>query len=321
MLTAHARELTLNYLRTLLDRGVENAPLTDEARQVLRRWVIEARKLARGEQVYTAAVKAADTLSTSAEDTTGTEPNDNITIFHREILNEVENLRHKKEEPVIIPEHIAFELDGHTPEEKLLSLQELIMNWQPLHELGSLRNKAIFGMGNPRAAIMMVADAPGAFEELHGIPMAGPAGKKLDAMLKAMGLSRNHIYLTYLVKRRPALPKQLTNNRPPTETEIALFRLILQEEVKLVRPQIIVALGPIAARGILNSGQTPLSALRGKFHSAFDTPVRVTYNPSYLLRTEDISEKRKVWEDLLCVMEHISLPISEKQRSYFLPKK
>ena len=77
----------------------------------------------------------------------------------------------------------------------------------------------------------------------------------------------------------------------------------------------------IAARGILQSGETPLSALRGTFHTAFDTPVRVTYNPSYLLRTEDISEKRKVWEDMLCVMERAGLPISDKQRSYFLPRK
>ncbi len=207
MLTAHPRELTLNYLRTLLDRGVENAPLTDEARQILRRWVIEARRLARGEQIYTAPANAAAPHA-PAENTVAAAPDDNLTMFHREIMDEVKNIRHKKEEPAVIPEHIAFELEGHTPEEKLLSLQELIMNWQPLHDLGSLRNKAIFGMGNPHAAIMMVADAPGAYEERRGMPMAGPAGEKLDAMLKAMGLSRNHIYLTYLVKRRPALPKQ-----------------------------------------------------------------------------------------------------------------
>ena len=71
----------------------------------------------------------------------------------------------------------------------------------------------------------------------------------------------------------------------------------------------------------VQSGETPLSALRGTFHTAFNTPVRVTYTPSYLLRTEDISEKRKVWEDMLCVIEQAGLPISEKQRSYFLPKK
>ena len=103
--------------------------------------------------------------------------------------------------------------------------------------------------------------------------------------------------------------------------EIEISRPILREDIMLVRPKVVVALGAIAARGILQSGETPLSALRGTFHTAFDTPVRVTYNPSYLLRTEDISEKRKVWEDMLCVMERAGLPISDKQRSYFLPRK
>lgn len=155
----------------------------------------------------------------------------------------------------------------------------------------------------------------------RGVPLAGPSGQKLDAMLKAMGLSRSDIYLTHLVKYRPALPRQLTNNRPPTDREIEISLPILREEIMLVRPKVVVALGAISARGILQSGETPLSALRGTFHTAFNTPVRVTYNPSYLLRTEDISEKRKVWEDMLCVMEQAGLPISEKQRSYFLPKK
>lgn len=139
-------------------------------------------------------------------------------------------------------------------------------------------------------------------------------------MLKAMGLSRSDIYLTHLVKYRPALPRQLTNNRPPTDREIEISLPILREEIMLVRPKVVVALGAISARGILQSGETPLSALRGTFHTAFNTPVRVTYNPSYLLRTEDISEKRKVWEDMLCVMEQAGLPISENNVPTSCPK-
>lgn len=196
-----------------------------------------------------------------------------------------------------------------------------MLHWPPLKNLNSLRETPVFSSGNPRADIMMVTDAPGLYEEKLGRPLAGPSGEKLDAMLQAMGLSRSDIYLTHLVKFRPSLPRQLTNNRPPTDREIEISRPILREEIMLVRPKVVVALGAIAARGILQSGETPLSALRGTFHTAFDTPVRVTYNPSYLLRTEDISEKRKVWEDMLCVMERAGLPISDKQRSYFLPRK
>ena len=112
---------------------------------------------------------------------------------------------------------------------------------------------------------MMVTDAPGLYEEKQGVPLAGPSGQKLDAMLKAMGLSRTDIYLTHLVKYRPALPRQLTNNRPPTDREIEVSLPILREEIMLVRPKVVVALGAIAARGILQSGETPLSALRGTF--------------------------------------------------------
>ncbi len=323
MISADPRELTLDYLRTLLSRGESNVPISEEARQVLRKWVIAARRLARGESPYIDNTQG--NLSITGEQPVANAERPQIIdaeALRREVREVIESIKNAKaEDNFHLPEHITFELEGNTREEKLLSLQELITNWPLLRERTAFRDKPVFGAGNPHADIMMVADAPGSFEENRRIPMAGPAGEKLDAMLKAMGLTRERIYLTYMVKYRPALPKQLTNNRPPTELEIAVFRPILKEEVQLVNPKVIVALGPIAARGILNSGPTPLSALRGEFHTAFDTPVRVTYNPSYLLRTDDIAEKRKLWEDLLSVMDKVGLPVSEKQRSYFLPKK
>ncbi len=323
MTPADPRELTLDYLRTLLNRGVSSAPVSEEARQVLRKWVIAARRLARGEAPYIDNTPApAPAMDAPAATAALAAEAVDAAALRREVREVLENLKNAKAEAQPhLPEHITFELEGRTKEEKLLSLQELVTNWPLLREKTDFRNKPVFGTGTPHADIMMVADAPGSYEEGQGRPMAGPAGDKLDAMLKAMGLARDRIYLTYMVKYRPALPKQLTNNRPPTEHEIAVFKPILKEEVQLVQPKVIVALGPIAARGILSSGQTPLSALRGTFHTAFDTPVRVTYNPSYLLRTEDIAEKRKVWEDLLCVMDKVGLPVSDKQRSYFLPKK
>lgn len=315
------QHLTLDYLRSLLSRGVEKAAVTEEARMILRKWVIEARRIARGENPAVSPVSAVktqlpqDTPAQTADDSV-----DEVSFGNelRAILNGVHP--GGTEEEAAVPRSITFDLEGETEEEKLASLRELVVNWPPLRNMDSLRDTPVFSSGNPRADIMMVTDAPGVYEEKQGIPLAGPSGQKLDAMLKAMGLSRSSIYLTHLVKFRPALPRQLTNNRPPTDREIETSRPILKEEIMLVRPKVIVALGAIAARGILQSGETPLSALRGAFHTAFDTPVRVTYNPSYLLRTEDISEKRKVWEDMLCVMEQAGLPVSDKQRSYFLPK-
>lgn len=318
------QHLTLDYLRALLSRGVETAAVTEEARTVLRKWVMDARRRARGEatsSVPSPPVAGETQPQPEIPDQPSPDSVDEVSFGNelRDILNGVQP--GGTEEEAALPPHISFALEGETEEEKLSSLRELVVNWPPLRKMDSLRDSPVFSSGNPRADIMMVTDAPGLYEEKQGIPLAGPSGQKLDAMLKAMGLSRSDIYLTHLVKYRPALPRQLTNNRPPTDREIEVSLPILREEIMLVRPKVVVALGAIAARGILQSGETPLSALRGTFHTAFNTPVRVTYNPSYLLRTEDISEKRKVWEDMLCVMEQAGLPISEKQRSYFLPKK
>lgn len=318
------QHLTLDYLRALLSRGVETAAVTEEARTVLRKWVMDARRRARGEapsSVPSPPVAGETQPQPEISDQPSPDSVDEVSFGNelRDILNGVQP--GGREEEAALPPHLSFALEGETEEEKLSSLRELVVNWPPLRKMGSLRDTPVFSSGNPRADIMMVTDAPGLYEEKQGIPLAGPSGQKLDAMLKAMGLSRSDIYLTHLVKYRPALPRQLTNNRPPTDREIEVSLPILREEIMLVRPKVVVALGAIAARGILQSGETPLSALRGTFHTAFNTPVRVTYNPSYLLRTEDISEKRKVWEDMLCVMEQAGLPISEKQRSYFLPKK
>lgn len=309
--------LTLNYLRNLLYRGVEHAPVTEEARVILRTWVMEARRAARGERPHSLSALQAEPAAAPGAQEAQAEVSFGQEL--RDILNGV-HPGGGDEEPAL-PPHVAFDLEGETEEEKLASLRELILHWPPLKQLQTLRDIPVFSSGNPRADIMMVTDAPSAYEERQGKPLAGPSGEKLDAMLKAMGLSRPEIYLTHLVKFRPSLPGQLTNNRPPTDREIEVSRPILREEILLVRPKIVVALGAIAARGILQSGDTPLSALRGAFHTAFDIPVRVTYNPSYLLRTEDISEKRKVWEDMLCVMEQAGMTISDKQRSYFLINK
>ena len=318
------QHLTLDYLRALLSRGVEKTTVTEEARMVLRKWVMDARRISGSPLPASVYAKPAANETRPQQPTPEQTPPESIDEASfgnelRDILNGVQP--HRTEEEAPVPRHISFDLEGETEEEKLSSLRELVVNWPPLRNMDSLRDTPVFSSGHPRADIMMVTDAPGLYEEKQGVPLAGPSGQKLDAMLKAMGLSRSDIYLTHLVKYRPALPRQLTNNRPPTDREIEISLPILREEIMLVRPKVVVALGAISARGILQSGETPLSALRGTFHTAFNTPVRVTYNPSYLLRTEDISEKRKVWEDMLCVMEQAGLPISEKQRSYFLPKK
>ncbi|MBK1833155.1 uracil-DNA glycosylase [Roseibacillus ishigakijimensis] len=210
---------------------------------------------------------------------------------------------------------------GSSPAEKLASLQSLAAHWPPFRELGSFRKHLVFGSGKVTADLMLVGDAPGHHDEQKGHPFAGPAGEKLDAILKAMKLSREDVYLTNLCKYRPAMPGQTTNNRPPRREEVHLSLPFLAAEIAIVQPKAIVALGAASAQGLLNRTDS-FDDLRGSWHQVEGVPTRVTHHPSFLLLNDAdaLQEKRKIWEELLVVMEKLSLPISEKQRGYFLPK-
>lgn len=204
--------------------------------------------------------------------------------------------------------------------ERLESLRQQAATWQPARALGTLRETMVFATGNPDARIMLVGEAPGNEEEKKGQPFAGPIGEKLDAILKAMGLSREEIYITNIVKFRPAMPRQATNNRKPNPQEIAACLPFIHAEISIVQPACIIALGGTAAEGLLGlAGAVP--AMRGSWHQFAGIPVRVTEHPSCLLRSDpNYTIRRQMWEDMLTVMEQTNLPISAKQRGFFLPK-
>ena len=208
---------------------------------------------------------------------------------------------------------------GRTMEDKLQYLRNLAQNWKPARELNSLRDTMVFATGNPHTKLMLIGEAPGYYEEVQQEPFVGRAGEKLNQILRAMGLSRDMVYISNIVKFRPALPNQRTNNRAPTPEEIEACLPIIMHEIRVIRPKMIIALGGTAAVGLLGE-QGSVSSMRGRFHDLNGIPVRVTYHPSYLLRSDSPREKRKVWEDMLAVMERLDMPISEKQRGYFLPR-
>ena len=203
--------------------------------------------------------------------------------------------------------------------DKLQYLRNLAQNWKPARELNSLRDTMVFATGNPHTKLMLIGEAPGYYEEVQQEPFVGRAGEKLNQILRAMGLSRDMVYISNIVKFRPALPNQRTNNRAPTPEEIEACLPIIMHEIRVIRPKMIIALGGTAAVGLLGE-QGSVSSMRGRFHDLNGIPVRVTYHPSYLLRSDSPREKRKVWEDMLAVMERLDMPISEKQRGYFLPR-
>jgi len=176
----------------------------------------------------------------------------------------------------------------------------------------------VFSTGNPEARIMFVGEAPGYEEEKMAEPFVGPAGQKLNDILKAMGIPRADVYITNLVKFRPALQKQATNNRKPDAHEMASCLALVRAEVAIVKPECIVALGGTAAEGLLGLGGA-VASMRETWHAFEGIPARVTYHPSYLLRNESNNRvKRQLWEDMLEVMSRLGMPISEKQRGYFL---
>jgi len=210
-------------------------------------------------------------------------------------------------------------IDGSDKAAKLESVKRQAASWAPAHALGSLRETLVFASGNVDAKIMMIGEAPGYHEEKDIQPFVGPAGQKLNDILKAMGISRDEIYISSLVKFRPAIPKQTTNNRKPNPEEIASCLPLLLAEIDIVQPELIIALGGTAAEGLLNLSGS-LESMRGTWHQISNIPVRVTYHPSYLLQSSSNQVKRLLWEDMLAVMEKLGMTISEKQRGFFLPK-
>lgn len=210
---------------------------------------------------------------------------------------------------------------------QLNTIFKAVKNCRECRELGTLFETVVFAAGNPQAEIMFVGEAPGSEEEKVRRPFAGPAGQKLDQILTAMGLTREQVYLTNIVKFRPKKGDgrfQAGGDRPPQDDEMAVSRPYLLAEFEVVRPRVIVALGRTAAEGLLERGGS-LASFRTGEHQIEGIPVIVTCHPSHLLRQESesdpalaLSAKRLVWEDMLRVMDRVGMPVTEKQRKYFL---
>jgi DNA polymerase len=156
-------------------------------------------------------------------------------------------------------------------------------------ELHATRTQTVFGVGDNNADLLIIGEAPGRDEDLQGEPFVGRAGQLLNAMLAAIGLDREQVYIANILKCRPP------DNRDPRPEEAAACNPWLQQQIELIQPAVILALGRIAAHNLLSSEQS-LAALRGKQHSYAGIPLLVSYHPAYLLRRP--LEKRKSWQDL-----------------------
>jgi len=181
-------------------------------------------------------------------------------------------------------------------------------------EIGSTRLNAVPGQGDPNARLMFVGEAPGADEDQQGLAFVGRAGKLLSDIIKAMGLTREEVFIGNILKCRPP------GNRDPKIDEIHNCSPYLKRQLELIRPEVIVALGAHAARTLLESNLA-IGKLRGRFHeyrySDEQPPAKLmpTYHPAYLLRNYTYDTRKRVWDDMIKVLKELDLPLPKKKKS------
>jgi uracil-DNA glycosylase len=165
------------------------------------------------------------------------------------------------------------------------------------------RKQIVFGVGNPRADLMFIGEAPGADEDQQGEPFVGRAGQLLNNMIKAMGLQREDVYIANIIKCRPP------GNRTPERDECETCSPFLMRQIAVIKPKVIVALGAVAAKTLL-AINAPMSELRGHWYDFRGTKLAVTYHPAFLLR--DPRQKKETWKDLQMVMKDLGLAMPAK---------
>ncbi len=158
-------------------------------------------------------------------------------------------------------------------------------------------NNLVFGEGSPSARLMFIGEAPGAEEDLQGRPFVGKAGQLLTRMLNKLGISRDEVYITNVVKSRPP------GNRDPEPDEIEACMPFLKMQIAAIQPQVIVTLGKIATQALLGTKE-PITKIRGQWQRYDHIRVMPTFHPSYLDRFPQ--ERKKTWEDMQRVLEYLA---------------
>jgi len=178
-------------------------------------------------------------------------------------------------------------------------------------ELASTRLKVVPGQGDPNARIVFVGEAPGAKEDEQGLAFVGRAGQLLTNIIKAMNLTREDVFICNILKCRPP------DNRDPQATEVIACSDYLCEQLQIIQPDIIVALGAHAAKTLLDT-TSPIGKLRGRVHQYYPGPMAqpikliATYHPAYLLRDYSKENRQRVWQDMQTVLKELNLPIPSK---------
>src|SRR6185369_17130910 len=202
----------------------------------------------------------------------------------------------------------------------MAEVRDRAMVCQKCPHLANSRRNVVFGVGDINSPLMFIGEAPGADEDEQGEPFVGRAGQLLTKIIQTMGFERQNVYIANILKCRPDTPGQTSGNRKPNPDEMQNCLPYLNAQIDLIKPKVIVALGGSAVEGLLGNAPVRITHVRGHFAEFRGIPVMQTYHPSYLLRPNPVNVKRHVWEDMMQVMEKLGLPISERQRGFFLAK-
>ena len=206
--------------------------------------------------------------------------------------------------------------------EKLAALRGPVLACTKCPHLVKSRTQVVFGIGNPDAELMFIGEAPGADEDLVGEPFVGRAGQLLTKMIEAMNFKRSDVYIGNVLKCRPDVPEGEPGNRKPTRPEMDVCKPYLLQQIDIIQPKVLIALGATAVEGLLGIDKAGITRMRGTWKEFHGIPLMPTFHPSFLLRpsSEQLSNKRLVWEDMLAVLERLGHEITAKQRGYFLTK-
>ena len=162
--------------------------------------------------------------------------------------------------------------------QSLASVRQRVCGCTKCAHLASSRTQTVFGVGNPDAEIMFIGEAPGADEDQQGEPFVGRAGQLLTKIIRAMGFDRQDVYIANILKCRPDVPPGSFGNRAPTPAEMQTCRPYLVEQIDIIQPKVLVALGAVAVEGLLGA-RGAMRELRGRWHSYSGTPLMITYHP------------------------------------------
>jgi len=226
----------------------------------------------------------------------------------------------KKAESIVVSDSLpnppVLKLPSGTKVEQLLWLQKTI-NACEVTQKYLEGKKAVLGNGSLDAKVFFVGEAPSLEEVEANRPFIGAASELLNKIISATGLTEKECYFANLMSWRPKPPTAF-GKRPPNASEIAFNRPYLLAQIEIIKPQIVVAVGA-QAFGALTHSTTPIMQIRGQWQKIDGLDILPTLHPNYLLHSPSLSNKRLVWEDFMQIMKKLGMPISEKQKAYFLP--